>query len=71
VVVKVDCIDNENLKRFGALITLVTIVADYYVGICHIDVEEELCVEEIHPGSDRTNRPVPQNQAPRHNSDFF
>ena len=30
--------------------------------------DRELCVEEVHPGSDRTSRSVARNQVPKHKS---
>ena len=35
-----------------------------------IKIEGELCIEEVHPGSDRTSRSVARNQVPKHKSDI-
>ena len=36
----------------------------------NLNFDRELCVEEVHPGSDRTSRLVSWIQIPRYKSDF-
>ena len=62
----------KSYKFFGILITLVAIACDTLkIFSPKSKLRKSLfCVEEVHPGSDRTSCSVAQNQVPKHKSDL-
>ena len=43
---------------------VITLVAYTQIPNLNVKVKEELCIEEVHPGSDRTSPSVAQSQVP-------